>query len=35
MASVFHWPPAELYALPVSDLVAWHERAVQRAGHSL
>ena len=31
IATVFHWPPAELAAMDLADLIAWRERARVRA----
>jgi len=30
LAYVFHWPPSEMDAMPVDELRAWHDRAVER-----
>ncbi|MBS0489696.1 MAG: GpE family phage tail protein [Proteobacteria bacterium] len=27
IATVFHWPPSEMWPMPLSELVAWRERA--------
>lgn len=31
IASVFHWPPAAMDAMPLSELMRWHARAAARA----
>jgi hypothetical protein len=31
IATVFHWPLAELAAMDLADLIAWRERARVRA----
>jgi hypothetical protein len=31
VAVVFHWPLGDLVGLPLPDLIAWRERARQRA----
>jgi len=33
VAAIFHWPMAEIAALPVEDLFAWRDRAVARWNH--
>lgn len=30
LAVVFHWPPAAMDCLPLSELMAWRERARER-----
>ncbi|WP_263264904.1 GpE family phage tail protein [Pseudomonas sp. RIT-PI-S] len=30
IAMVFHWPPAPMATMPVSELVQWREQARQR-----
>lgn len=32
IAVVFHWPPAAMYPMELDELMAWHERAIQRSG---
>ncbi|UXY16719.1 GpE family phage tail protein [Chitiniphilus purpureus] len=32
IATVFHWPPQAMDAMPVSELMAWRERARVRCG---
>ncbi|AYN27669.1 GpE family phage tail protein [Buttiauxella sp. 3AFRM03] len=34
IAVIFHWPPSELYALSLSDLISWREMALKRSGNS-
>lgn len=34
VASVFHWPPSEMDAMSIADLMEWHTRAAKRAGTS-
>lgn len=29
LAFVFHWPPSELGAMEVDDLMAWHAQAIR------
>lgn len=31
LAAVFHWPPSELYAMTLAELLDWRERARVRA----
>lgn len=31
VATVFHWPPGELWPMPLAELLAWRERARVRA----
>ncbi|WP_370630266.1 GpE family phage tail protein [Xenorhabdus sp. PB61.4] len=33
IATVFHWSPSECYAMTVSELLKWHERAATRNGN--
>lgn len=30
IAAIFHWPASELLAMPLSDLIDWHGRAIAR-----
>jgi hypothetical protein len=32
LAVVFHWPPAAMNDMDVSELMQWHERARVRSG---
>jgi hypothetical protein len=32
IAAVFHWPPSEMWAMSLRELVEWRERARQRTG---
>ncbi|WP_374518878.1 GpE family phage tail protein [Undibacterium squillarum] len=32
IAVVFHWPPAAMHELSLSDLMEWRERARARSG---
>lgn len=32
IATVFHWPPAAMDPMPLSELMAWRKRAERRAG---
>ncbi|RXJ70621.1 GpE family phage tail protein [Veronia nyctiphanis] len=32
LATVFHWPPSELWELELADLSRWHREACKRAG---
>jgi hypothetical protein len=34
IAVIFHWPPSELYALSLSDLLTWRELALKRSGNA-
>ena len=29
LAATFHWPPGELLAMSVDDLLAWHRQAIR------
>ncbi|WP_159977801.1 MULTISPECIES: GpE family phage tail protein [unclassified Novosphingobium] len=31
VAAVFHWPPAAMDPMPVSELMGWRERARKRS----
>jgi hypothetical protein len=31
IATVFHWPPSEMSAMSIAELIAWRERARIRA----
>ncbi|OZS20196.1 GpE family phage tail protein [Klebsiella oxytoca] len=33
IAVIFHWPPSELYSLSLTELITWHEKALQRSGN--
>ena len=30
IAVVFHWPPSEMSAMPLPELLTWHALAVER-----
>jgi hypothetical protein len=30
IAMVFHWPPSEMYAMDINELMRWHEKAISR-----
>ncbi|MBP6876568.1 MAG: GpE family phage tail protein [Phenylobacterium sp.] len=32
LAVVFHWPPAAMAEMSITELMEWHERAAKRAG---
>ncbi|WP_337049273.1 GpE family phage tail protein [Serratia fonticola] len=32
IASVFHWPPSEMYPMTISELLTWREKAAKRNG---
>ncbi|RQM36863.1 GpE family phage tail protein [Erwinia psidii] len=32
IATVFHWPPSELYAMPLGELIDWRHKALIRSG---
>ncbi|HEM6615349.1 TPA: GpE family phage tail protein [Yersinia enterocolitica] len=34
IAVIFHWPPSELYAMNLTELVNWRDKAHQRSGHA-
>ncbi|MDH4229959.1 MAG: GpE family phage tail protein [Nitrospirota bacterium] len=29
VAAVFHFPPSELWAMPMAELIMWHAQAVR------
>lgn len=33
IAVVFHWPPAAMDPMPLTELMEWRERAQLRGGH--
>ncbi|MGO4413289.1 GpE family phage tail protein [Cupriavidus sp. KB_39] len=32
IAVIFHWPPEQLFAMGLSELMEWRERAIERSG---
>ncbi|MFC3393631.1 GpE family phage tail protein [Brenneria rubrifaciens] len=32
IATIFHWPPSEMYGMELCELIAWRERAAIRSG---
>jgi len=32
IATVFHWPPSEMYAMPLAELIDWRHKAIIRSG---
>ncbi|WP_422883741.1 GpE family phage tail protein [Pantoea agglomerans] len=32
IAVVFNWPPGEVFAMTISEVIAWRERAAVRSG---
>nr|WP_229765016.1 GpE family phage tail protein [Yersinia enterocolitica] len=32
IAAIFHWPPSELWALSLTELVRWRHKALLRSG---
>ncbi|MBM7423826.1 GpE family phage tail protein [Spongiibacter marinus] len=34
IATVFHWPPSEMAAMPLADLVMWEQKARDRSGNT-
>ncbi|MCE0489950.1 GpE family phage tail protein [Pantoea sp. Mb-10] len=32
IATVFHWPPSEMYTMPLADLLDWRHKALMRSG---
>ncbi|WP_245609627.1 GpE family phage tail protein [Trabulsiella guamensis] len=34
IAVVFNWPPSEVFAMELGDVIAWRERAAARSGAS-
>ncbi|HFK4668115.1 GpE family phage tail protein [Serratia rubidaea] len=32
IAVIFHWPPSEMAAMSLTDLLNWRYRALQRSG---
>jgi hypothetical protein len=33
IAVIFHWPPAALYPMSLSEIITWREKALQRSGY--
>ncbi len=31
IATIFHWPPSELYAMGITEILEWRERARVRS----
>jgi hypothetical protein len=31
IAVIFHWPPSEMAAFSLSELLQWHDKAIERA----
>ncbi|WP_320152146.1 GpE family phage tail protein [uncultured Tolumonas sp.] len=34
IAVVFHWPPSEMAAFSISELIEWHEMAEERGSRN-
>ncbi|HHQ6580460.1 GpE family phage tail protein [Serratia fonticola] len=34
IATIFHWPPSELWPMSLVDLAEWRERAALRSGNT-
>jgi len=32
VATIFHWPPSEMYAMPLAELLEWRHKALIRSG---
>jgi len=32
VAVIFHWPPSEMYPMPLTELLVWRHKAMQRSG---
>jgi len=32
IAAVFHWPPAAMFEMSLTELMEWRERALERSG---
>ncbi|MDR7872378.1 GpE family phage tail protein [Yersinia mollaretii] len=32
IAAIFHWPPSELWAMSLTELVRWRHQAMRRSG---
>jgi len=35
IATIFHWPPSEMYDMPLSELIDWRQKALIRSGESV
>jgi len=34
VAVIFHWPPSEMYDMPLAELLDWRHKALMRSGVS-
>ena len=34
IAAIYHWPPSEMYAMDMVELIEWHDSAIERSGTS-
>ncbi|KAB1492581.1 GpE family phage tail protein [Serratia proteamaculans] len=34
IATIFHWPPSELYPMTPQELLNWRDKALQRSGQT-
>ncbi|HBR1366668.1 TPA: GpE family phage tail protein [Klebsiella pneumoniae] len=34
IATIFNWPPSEILAMDIGEVIAWRERAAIRSGNS-
>ena len=32
IAAIFHWPPSEMHAMPLAELLSWRHKALLRSG---
>ncbi|WP_071885736.1 MULTISPECIES: GpE family phage tail protein [Pantoea] len=32
IAAIFHWPPSEMYDMPLVELISWRHKALIRSG---
>jgi len=32
IAAIFHWPPSEMNAMPLAELLDWRHKAIVRSG---
>ncbi|MCP2231858.1 GpE family phage tail protein [Erwinia aphidicola] len=32
IATIFHWPPSEMYVMPLAELLGWRHQAMIRSG---
>ncbi|MGB7800377.1 GpE family phage tail protein [Buttiauxella sp.] len=34
IATIFHWPPSVKYVMPLTEVLEWRHKAIQRSGAS-